>query len=130
MAEHEDEREILRLFEDGDRALISGNPAELNRIYADDYLQYDEAGQPRTKQDLIRTLFSGELRFISMRSTGREIRLFGDFAIVHGSERDEIELDGRRLTASYLYMDVVVRRGERWQIVASQLVKLGPKSGE
>ncbi len=124
MAEHDVEREILQLFEDGDRALISGDAAELNRIYADDYLQYDEAGQPRTKQDLIRALTSGELRFISMTSTGRRIRLFGDFAVVHGSERDEIEQDGRRLTANYLYIDVVVRRHGRWQIVASQLVKL------
>ena len=128
MAEHEDEREILQLFEDGDRALISGDAAELNRIYADDYLQYDEAGQRRTKQDLIRTLTSGSLRFISMASTGRSIRLLGDFAIVHGSERDEVEQAGRRFTASYQYMDVVVCRGGRWQIVASQLVKLEPTS--
>ncbi len=125
----EDERGIVQLFEDGDRALISGDAAELNRIYADDYLQYDEAVQPRTKQDLIRILASKELRFISMTSTGRSIRLFGDFAIVHGSERDEIEQDGRRLSISYRYMDVVIRRGGRWQIVASQLLKLEPKSG-
>ncbi len=128
MAERQDEREILQLFEDGDRALISGDAAELNRIYADDYLQYDEAGQPRTKQDLIRALTSGELHFISMTSTGRNIRLFGEFAVVHGSERNEVEQDGRRFRASYLYMDVVVRRGGRWQIVASQLVKLEPTS--
>jgi len=128
VAERQDEREILQLFEDGDRALISGDAAELNRIYADDYLQYDEAGQPRTKQDLIRALTSGELHFISMTSTGRNIRLFGEFAVVHGSERNEVEQDGRRFRASYLYMDVVVRRGGRWQIVASQLVKLEPTS--
>lgn len=124
VTEREDEREILQLFEDGDRALISGDAAELNRIYADDYQQYDEAGQLRTKQDLIRTLTSGSLRFISMASTGRSIRLFGDFAIVHGTECDDGEQNGRRFTASYLYMDVVVRRGGRWHIVASQLVKL------
>ena len=124
VAKHDDEREILQLFEDGDRALISGNAAELDRIYADDYLQYDEAGQPRTKQDMIRSLTSGELRFISMVSTGRNIRLFEDFAIVHGSERDEVEQNGSPLTVSYLYMDVVVRRGGRWQIVASQLLKI------
>ena len=124
VAKHDDEREILQLFEDGDRALISGNAAELDQIYADDYLQYDEAGQPRTKQDMIRSLTSGKLRFISMVSTGRNIRLFEGFAIVHGSERDEVEQNGSRLTVSYLYMDVVVRRGGRWQIVASQLVKI------
>jgi len=122
--ESEDERQIAQLFEDGDRALISVNPAQLNRIYADDYVQYDESGRIRTKQDLIRALRDGKLRFIAMKSTGRNIRLFGDFAVVHGSEQDEIEQAGQRLIVSYMYMDVVVRRGEEWQIVASQLAKL------
>ena len=124
MFESEDERQIAQLFEDGDRALISVNPAQLNRIYADDYVQYDESGRIRTKQDLIRALRDGKLRFIAMKSTGRNIRLFGDFAVVHGSEQDEIEQAGQRLIVSYMYMDVVVRRGEEWQIVASQLAKL------
>ena len=120
----DDEQQIGRLFEDGDCALIEGNVAELTRIYAHDYIQYDESGSSRTKHDLIRTLTSGDLRFISMASTGRSIRLFGDFAIVHGSELDELEQRGKRFTVSYLYMDVVVRREGRWQIVASQLVKV------
>lgn len=129
MTEREDEREILQLFEDGDRALISGDAAELNRVYTDDYLQYDEVGQARTKQDLIRILTSGDLRFVSMTSTGRSVRSFGDFAIVHGSERDEVQQGGQRFSASYRYMDVVVRRNGRWQILASQLAKLEPTSG-
>jgi ketosteroid isomerase-like protein len=114
----------LRLFEDGDRALISADVAELQRIYADDYLQYDEAGVKTTKQELIRKLANGSLRLLSMKSTGRHVRVFGDFAIVHGSEEDEIQTAERRFSARYLYMDVVVKREGVWQIVASQLVKL------
>ncbi len=120
-----DEEQITQLFEDGDRALISVDIAELSRIYADDYLQYDESGAVRTKQDLIRMLTSGEIRFITMTSKGREIRLFGDFAIVHGSERDEMEQSGAPAVVCYQYLDVVVRRNGRWQIVASQLTQIG-----
>ena len=46
-------------------------------------------------------------------------------AIVHGSERDEVEANGRRFNVQYLYMDVVCKRDGRWQIVGSQLVKSG-----
>ena len=119
-----EEKEIVALFEAGDRALMSGDPAGLERIYADDYVQCDERGNFRTKQDLIRSLSSGELRFVSMKSTGLHIRIFGDFAVVHGSECDEVEQSGKRRVVSYLYMDAVVRRGGRWQIVASQLARL------
>lgn len=120
---NDDEQQIVRLFEDGDRALISADVNELQRIYADDYIQYDESGKVVTKQDLIRNLTSGKIRFLSMISTGRRVRLFGDFAIVHGSEEDEIEQEGRSISARYSYMDVVAKREGKWQIVASQLAK-------
>jgi ketosteroid isomerase-like protein len=116
-----DEREIIRLFEDGDRALMSADLLEIERIYADDYVQSDESGVLSTQADLIRSLTSGRIRFLSMKSTGRQVRLFDDFAVVHGSEEDEIERDGQRASVRYVYMDVVMRRRGRWQIVASQL---------
>ncbi len=118
------EKEIEQLFDDGDRALMSADGAELSRIYADDYLQCDESGAMRTRQDMIRELASGELRFIRMTSMGRTIRLFGGFAVVHGSELDEVQQSGRHFLISYAYMDVVVQRDGRWQILASQLSKL------
>lgn len=117
-----DKRQIKRLFEDGDRALISADIAELQRLYADDYMQYDESGKPRTKRELIRSLTSGSIRFISMRSTRRRIRLLDrSFAVVHGTEEDEIEQNAQRQKVSYCYLDVVVQRKGKWQIVASQL---------
>jgi uncharacterized protein (TIGR02246 family) len=119
-----DEQQIIKLFEDGDRALISVNVSELERIYADDYIQYDELGQASNREDLIRNLTTGVIRFLSMTSTGRRVRfLRDDVAIIHGSENDEIERDGQRSKVSYVYTDVVMKRDGKWQIVASQLAK-------
>jgi len=120
----DEEQEIIRLFEDGDRALISADAREMERIYAEDYLQSDESGRLSTRADLIHSLTLREIRFLSMKSTGRRVRLFGDFAVVHGSEEDEIERDGSIVVVKYVYMDLVVRRDGRWQIVASQLARL------
>ncbi len=121
---NEDERQILQLFEDGDRALIAADVTEMQRIYADDYAQCDEAGRVSTRQDVISNLASEKIRFISMKSTGRRIRLLqDDVAIVHGSEEDEVEQDGRRSSVRYIYMDVVMKRDGRWKIVASQLAR-------
>jgi uncharacterized protein (TIGR02246 family) len=124
MATADDEHAIARLFEDGDRALMSGEVAELERIYAEDYIQHDESGRPSTRRDLILNLTSGAVRFVAMRSTGRRIRfLRDDLAIVHGSEEDIVEREGQRIPVRYVYMDVVEMRGGRWEIVASQLAK-------
>lgn len=124
MPVNDDEQQIIQLFEAGDRALTAADVPELRRIYADDYVQYDESGKVVTKEDLVRRLTSGAIRFVSMTSTGRRVRLFGDFAIVHGSEEDEVEQDGRRGSVRYLYMDVVIKREGKWQVVGSQLVKV------
>jgi uncharacterized protein (TIGR02246 family) len=119
-----DEQQILKLFEEGDRALVAADGAELSRIYSDDYVQYDEAGQTSTKQDLIGRLTSGAIRYVSMVSTGRGIRMLrDDVAIVHGSEVDMVEQGGERVPVRYVYMDVVMQRDGRWQIVGSQLAK-------
>lgn len=120
------EQQILKLFEDGDRALTTADYPELERIYAEDYVQYDEAGVSSTRQDLIESLTSGKLRFLSMMSTGRRVRMLrDDVAIVHGSEEDDIEQEGQRFPVEYIYMDLVMKREGRWQIVASQLAKTG-----
>ncbi len=120
-----DEQQIERLFEDGDRALIAANVPELERIYAEDYVQHDEYGRPSTKQDLIRKLTSGEVRFVAMKSTGRLIRfLRDDVALVHGSEEDQVERNGKREFVRYAYTDVVLKRAGRWEIVASQLARI------
>lgn len=119
-----DEAQILRLFEDGDHALMKADVSELERIYAEDYVQYDESGVSSTRQDLVEKLTSGKIRFLSMMSTGRRVRMLReDVAIVHGSEEDDMEQEGQRFPAEYIYMDVVMKRGGRWQIVASQLAR-------
>ena len=119
-----DELEIVELFEAGDRALTAADVAELSRIFADDYLQYDESGRASTKQDVLAKLTSRKIRYISMTSTGRQIRLLTEnVAIVHGSEDDVVEQDGKRFPVSYVYMDVVMKRDGRWQIVQSQLAR-------
>jgi uncharacterized protein (TIGR02246 family) len=119
-----DEQQILKLFEDGDRALMAADLSELSRIFADDYIQYDESGESLTKQEVIGNLKTGTIRYLSMISTGRRIRLLSDeLAIVHGSEEDDVEQGGRRFPVRYIYMDVVVKREGRWQIVGSQLAR-------
>jgi hypothetical protein len=47
--------QILELFEDGDRALIAVDIAELSRVFADDYVQYDESGRGFSRQNCATT---------------------------------------------------------------------------
>jgi uncharacterized protein (TIGR02246 family) len=120
----DDEKQIHSLFEAGDRALMAADEQALARVFADDYVQYNEAGKPSTKAEVLASFRTGAIRYPSIVSTSRTIRFFGDVAIVHGSESDEVETGGRRFHVNYAYLDVVQKRGGVWQIVASQLARV------
>ena len=119
----EDEQQILALHEAGDKALMSADLAALAQIFADDYVQYNEDGKAFTKQHVLNNFRSGAIRYPSIVSTGRKIRVFGDTAVVHGSESDEVEADGKRFSVRYVYLDVLRKRDGVWKLVASQLAR-------
>jgi uncharacterized protein (TIGR02246 family) len=118
-----DEHQILALFEAGDKALMNADLEMLSQIFADDYVQYDASGEPLSKQAILDSFRSGAIRYPSIVSTGRKIRIFGDTAMVHGSESDEVEAAGKRFRARYIYLDVLLKRNGEWKIVASQLAR-------
>jgi uncharacterized protein (TIGR02246 family) len=118
-----DEQKILALHEAGDRALMSADTAALDGIFADDYVQYNEAGKAFTKEDVLSNFRTGAIRYPSIISTRRQIRVFGDMAIVHGAETDVVEAEGQRLNIKYVYLDVLRKENGQWKLVASQLAR-------
>jgi len=118
-----DEQKILALHEAGDKALMSADVAALAQIFADDYVQYNESGKAFTKQDVLNNFRTEAIRYPLIVSTGRKIRVFGDTAVVHGSESDEVESDGKRFRIRYVYLDVLRKQNGEWKLVASQLAR-------
>jgi uncharacterized protein (TIGR02246 family) len=122
-----DEYQILALHEAGDKALMSADVAALAQIFADDYVQYNESGIAFTKQDVLNNFRTGTIRYPSIVSTSRKIRVFGETAVVHGSESDEVETGGKRLSVRYVYLDVLRKIDGKWKLVASQLARPMPE---
>jgi uncharacterized protein (TIGR02246 family) len=118
-----DEQQILALHEAGDRALMSADIQALAEIFADDYVQYNEAGKAFTRKDVLNNFRAGAIRYPSIISTRRQIRIFGDTAVVHGAESDEVEAEGKRFSVNYVYLDVLRKENGQWKLVASQLAR-------
>jgi uncharacterized protein (TIGR02246 family) len=121
--QQKNEQQILALHEAGDKALMSADLSTLAQIFADDYVQYNEAGKAFTKQDVLNNFRTGAIRYPSIVSTSRKIRVFGDTAVVHGSESDEVEADGKKFSVRYVYLDVLRKKDGEWKLVASQLAR-------
>lgn len=123
MSARNDEQQIKALFEAGDKALMTADVETLSQIFAEDYVQYGPSGAPLTRAQILQNFRSGNIRYPSIVSTGRKIRIFGDTAVVHGSESDEVESAGKRFNERYIYLDVLLKRNGDWKIVSSQLAK-------
>ena len=102
---------------------MNADLAVLAQIFSDDYVQYNESGTAFTKQDVLNNFRSGAIRYPSIVSTGRKIRIFGDTAVVHGSESDEVEMNGKRFAIRYVYLDVLRKCDGEWKLMASQLAR-------
>ena len=122
-ASKSDEQQILALHRAGDRALMTADLNALAAIFADDYVQYNESGKAFTREDVLNNFRTGAIRYPKIVSTGRLIRVFGDTAVVHGSESDEVEINGQRAAVRYVYLDVLRKIDGQWKLVASQLAR-------
>jgi uncharacterized protein (TIGR02246 family) len=118
-----EEQQIFELHEAGDRALMSADTAALARLFADDYVQYNETGKAFTKENVLSNFATGAIRYPSIISTRRQIRVFGDMAIVHGAETDVVEAEGKTFNVKYVYLDVLRKENGQWKLVASQLAR-------
>jgi ketosteroid isomerase-like protein len=123
MSDADDKELIEALYHAGDTALMAADVVVLSRILADDYVQYNENGKAFTKHDVLANLRSGAIRYASIISTGRIIRLFGDIAVVHGSEEDVVQTNNERASVRYIYLDVLRKIDGEWKLVASQLAR-------
>src|SRR5260370_34811743 len=86
-------------------------------------MQYKGGGKAFTKQGVLESFRSGGIRYPSIASTGRKIRIFGDTAVVHGSESDEVEVSGKRIAGRYVYLDVLRKRNGERQLGGSQFAR-------
>ncbi|MBI3477271.1 MAG: nuclear transport factor 2 family protein [Acidobacteria bacterium] len=119
----DDEQQILALHLAGDKALVSADVEALARIFADDYVQYNESGQAFTRQDVLNNFQTGAIRYPSIVSTGEDnsrVRRHG------GSERFGVRRrgsGGKKMQVRYVYLDVLLKRNGEWKLVASQLAR-------
>ncbi len=108
-------RAVLRDWMD---ALARNDVAAVERIVADDYIITAGAKLMNKTEDLA-VLKLGVVKFLSAETSDVNVRVFGNTAIVTGAGRYVMNWRGRRVELRNRFTDVYVKRGGRWQPVAS-----------
>jgi ketosteroid isomerase-like protein len=121
------EQELKELEEEIGHAWATRDAASYDRILADDYIWTDYDGIVWTKAQDLEDLRSGQVVNTSYFEDDWQVRVYGDAAVVTGRTTVKETWKGKDTSGQYRYTDTWVKRGGRWQLLASHTSKIARK---
>lgn len=107
------EQELRKLVQNWDEAFVKKDTETLNRLLAD---EFEFVGGVK-KADYLASFKTRKANILSAVSTDIQVQVYDDMAIVTGVDAITIKDAAQDLLTKWLYMDVWVKRGGRWQCV-------------
>lgn len=116
--------ELVRRTQELFDSVAPGNAEPFKKYFADDAMFFDEKGRDMDKAALVKDFqpmpkgYSGTIKLVRPKS-----HIEGNVAIL-SYDLDETEtIFGQNMTARYHETDTWMRRGDKWQIVAAQVLR-------
>jgi ketosteroid isomerase-like protein len=116
---------LMQMERDWAQAGIKNDTATVDKFVADDWVGINFEGTSITKAEGIADMKSGASTAQSYEFGPMKVRVFGNTAVVTGSDTEKSTYKGKDTSGKYVWTDVWVMRDGRWQVVASQSVKVG-----
>ncbi len=119
-ASPEAERELRKLNAEYDQAIMRGDAAALDRIFADEFIYTNPRAEVLDKAQQLAALTSGAGKLEGAKSDDVRIRIYGETAVMTGRFTARAQSGGQTEMIEERYTAVWVRRDVRWQLVAEQ----------
>ena len=92
--------------------------AAFEKLVADDWIAITPDGKSQTKPERAAEIKSAGT--VSVTLGKMKVRVFGETAVVTGTDDEVTMKDGKKSSDHYVWTDVFVKRDGRWRAVASQ----------
>jgi ketosteroid isomerase-like protein len=96
--------------------------AAFEKIAADDWIAITPEGKSQTKAERAAEIKSTHITSATMGDM--TVRVFGDAAVVTGTDNEVTMEDGKKASDHYVWTDVFVKRNGKWLAVASQTAQI------
>jgi len=103
-------------------AETSHDAAAFEKIAAEDWLAITPDGKSQTKAQ--RAAEIKKAHNISATMGDMKVRVFGDTAVVTGTDDEVTTEEGKKSSGHYAWTDVFVKRNGKWLAVASQTARI------
>ena len=117
--------DVVRTHTEGfNRALTTHDLGALSAIYADDYMLVRPDGSVLGKEDVLRDLKAGGLRFMSIEIANVHVRIYDQTALLTGDSRTVSSRNGAEVSARIRLLAVYVHDRSRLRLAHFQSVSL------
>jgi len=116
---------LMQMERDWAEAGVKNDAAAVGKFIAEDWVGIDFEGKTITKAEVMADMKSGASATQSEELGPLKVRVFGNTAVVTGSDTEKSTYKGKDSSGKYVWTDVWAMRDGRWQAVASQSVKVG-----
>jgi len=124
MGPSRDEQDVLEREKRRFAAMVRKDVTFLDQVLADDLIYTHSSGNVDSKASFIDSLTSGRLTYEGAVPEGLEVRFFGDAAVLTGTARIRVQVQGKPLELHIRFTDVYAKRQAGWQMVAWQATRL------
>jgi uncharacterized protein (TIGR02246 family) len=96
--------------------------AAFEKLVADDWMAISPDGKSQTKAERAAEIKAGHIASATLGDM--KVRVFGDTAVVTGTDDEVTMTDGKKSSDHYVWTDVFVKRNGKWLAVASQTAQI------
>ena len=122
------EQEIRQLIKKYHSALVERDGPTLQKIWADDYVFVNAAGDVVTKEQRLANLTSGRTTVESLNDEEDiTVRVYQNSAVATSRLTIKGQYSGQHTSGQYRTTHVWVKGPDGWQLVSNQLTPLAPK---
>jgi len=114
------EQTVMQMERDWAQALVRADVATMDRILADDWFGQGPPGGSSNKAAALADLKSGDPKYDAVTVGEMKVRVFGDVAVVTGTQDQKSSYKGNDTSGHSVWTDVFVKRQGKWQAVVSQ----------
>ncbi|MGB9332725.1 MAG: nuclear transport factor 2 family protein [Steroidobacteraceae bacterium] len=101
-------------------AIKAADTHRLDQILDDDWTELTSTAKILTKKELLGDLTSGKYKLESFEMGPMYVKVLGNVAVVQGSVSEKSISNGKESNHKAVWMDVMLKRGDRWVVVRSQ----------
>jgi ketosteroid isomerase-like protein len=110
---------MKQLAQDWGDAIVAGDADKLARILAEDWSNFGASGKPMDRDTFLDSLKAGKHKLESFELGPMDVKVLGDVAVVQGIVTEKRTDDGKDTSGKFVWMDVFVKRADKWVCVRS-----------